>query len=103
LPYTYAAGIDADHFNRVSSDSPDATQFWFAAQGYTFYKTVRFTPRGEANLNSTYSLKVVAELGIVPNHGDVAPTPPASGGHYTGNVVAIQFGGAGGNLRIYRQ
>ena len=103
LPYTYAAGIDADHFNRISSDSADATQFWFAAQGYTFYKTVRFTPRGEANLNSTYSLKVVAELGIVPTHGDVAPTPPASGGHYTGNVVGIQFGGAGGNLRIYRQ
>ena len=103
LPYTYAAGIDADHFNRVSSDSADATRFWFAAQGYTFYKTVRFSPRGEANLNSTYTLKVVAELGIVPTHGDVAPTPPASGGRYTGNVVAIQFSGAGGNFRIYRQ
>jgi prepilin-type N-terminal cleavage/methylation domain-containing protein len=103
LPYTYAAGIGADHFNRVSSDSADATHFWFVAQGYTFYKTVRFTPRGEANLNSTYSLKVVAELGIVPTHGDVAPTPPASGGRYAGNVVAIQFSGAGGNFRIYRQ
>jgi prepilin-type N-terminal cleavage/methylation domain-containing protein len=102
LPYTYAAGIGADHFNRVSSDSADATHFWFVAQGYTFYKTVRFTPRGEANLNSTYSLKVVAELGIVPTHGNVAPTPP-SGGRYAGNVVAIQFGGAGGNFRIYRQ
>jgi prepilin-type N-terminal cleavage/methylation domain-containing protein len=103
LPYTYAAGIDADHFNRISSDSADATQFSFVAQGYTFYKTVRFTPRGEANLNSTYSLKVVAEIGIVPTHGDVAPTPPASGGRYTGNVVAIQFSGAGGYFRIYRQ
>ena len=103
LPYTYAAGINADHFNRTSSDSADTTQFWFVAQGYTFYKTVRFTPRGEANLNSTYSLKVVAELGIVPTHGDVAPTPPASGGGYTCNIVAIQFSGAGGNFRIYRQ
>jgi len=103
LPYTYAAGINADHFNRISSDSADATQFWFVAQGYTFYKTVRFTPRGEANLNSTYSLKVVAELGIVPTHGDVASTPPASGGRYTGNVAAIQFSGAGGNFKIYRQ
>lgn len=103
LPYTYAAGVRADHFNRISSDSADATQFWFVAQGYTFYKTVRFTPRGEANLNSTYSLKVVAEIGIVPTHGDVAPMPPASGGHYTGNVVAIQLGGAGGNFKIYRQ
>jgi type II secretory pathway pseudopilin PulG len=103
LPYTFAAGINADHFNRISSDSVDATQFQFVAQGYTFYKTVRFTPRGEANLNSTYSLKVVAELGVVPTHGDVPPTPPASGGRYTGNVVAIQFSGAGGNFRIFRQ
>ena len=103
LPYTYAAGLNADHFNRISSDSADSTQFWFLAQGYTFYKTVRFTPRGEANLNSTYSLKVVAELGIVPTHGDLAPTPPASGDRYRGNVVAIQFSGAGGNFRIFRQ
>jgi prepilin-type N-terminal cleavage/methylation domain-containing protein len=103
FPYIYAAGLNADHFNRVSSDSADATQFWFVAQGYTFYKTVRFTPRGEANLNSTYSLKVVAELGIVPTHGDLAPTPPARGASYGGNVVAIQFSGAGGNFRIYRQ
>jgi prepilin-type N-terminal cleavage/methylation domain-containing protein len=103
LPYTYAAGLNADHFNRISSDSADVTQFWFVAQGYTFYKTVRFTPRGEANLNSTYSLKVVAELGIVPTHGEFAPTPPAHGADYSGNVVAIQFSGAGGNFRIYRQ
>ena len=103
VPYTYAAGINGDQFNRISSDSADATQFRFVAQGYTFYKTVRFTPRGEANLNSTYSLKVVAELGIVPTHGDVAPLPPASGARYGGNVVAIQFSGAGGNFRIFRQ
>ncbi|HEX4630209.1 MAG TPA: hypothetical protein VH188_04525 [Chthoniobacterales bacterium] len=103
LPYTYAAGINADHFNRISSDSADATQFWFVAQGYTFYKTIRFTPRGEANLNSTYSLKVVAELGIVPTHGDVAPTPPASGTRYSGNVAAIQFSGAASNFRVFRQ
>jgi prepilin-type N-terminal cleavage/methylation domain-containing protein len=103
LPYTYAAGLNADHFNRISSDSADVTQFWFVAQGYTFYKTVRFTPRGEANLNSTYSLKVVAELGLVPTHGELAPNPPAYGADYSGNVVAIQFGGAAGNFRIYRQ
>jgi prepilin-type N-terminal cleavage/methylation domain-containing protein len=103
LPYTFAASLNADHYNRISSDSADATQFWFITQGYTFYKTVRFTPRGEANLNSTYSLKVAAELGMVPTHGDVAPTPPASGGRYAGNVVAIQFSGVGGNFRVYRQ
>jgi type II secretory pathway pseudopilin PulG len=103
LPYTYAAQINADHFNRISSDSSDKTKFWFVAQGYTFYKTVRFTPRGEANINSTYSLKMAAELGIVPTHGDAAPTPPAAGGRYSGNVAAIQFSGVSGNFAIYRQ
>ena len=102
LPYTYAAGLNADHFNRLSSDSDDKTKFWFIAQGYTFYKTVRFTPRGEANINSTYSLKVAAELGLVPTHADVAPTPPPSGDRYSGNVIAIQFSGVGGNVKIYR-
>lgn len=102
-PYTYAANLNADHFNRISSDSDDKTKFWFAAQDYTFYKTVRFTPRGEANLNSTYSLKVAAELGLVPTHGDTPPTPPPRGSRYNGNVVAIQFSGVGGNFKIYRQ
>ena len=64
---------------------------------------MRFTPRGEANLNSTYSLKVAAELGLVRTQGDAAPTPPPAGGRYTGNVVAIQFSGVGGNFKIYRQ
>jgi type II secretory pathway pseudopilin PulG len=103
MPYTYAAGLNADHFNRINSDSDDKAKFWFAAQGYTFYKTIRFTPRGEANINSTYSLKVAAELGIVPTHGDAAPTAPPSGSRYSGNVVAIQFSGVGGNFKIYRQ
>jgi type II secretory pathway pseudopilin PulG len=102
-PYTYAANLNADHFNRISSDSDDKTKFWFVAQGYTFYKTVRFTPRGEVNLNSTYSLKVAAELGLVPTHGHTAPTPPPAGSRYTGNVVAIQFSGVGGNFKVYRQ
>jgi type II secretory pathway pseudopilin PulG len=103
LPYTYLSDFGTDHFSRISSDSADKTKFWFVAQNYTFYKTVRFTPRGEANLNSTYSLKVAAELGIVPTHGDRAPTPPPSGGHYSGNVAAIQFSGVGGNFKVYRQ
>lgn len=102
-PYAYAAATNEDHYSRISSDSSDKTKFWFVTQGYTFYKTVRFNPRGEANLNSTYSLKVAAELGIVPTHGDAAPTPPVPGARYSGNVAAIQFSGVGGNFKIYRQ
>jgi prepilin-type N-terminal cleavage/methylation domain-containing protein len=95
-PYTYAAGIAADHFNRISSDSADTTRFAFTAQNYTFSKTVRFNPRGEANLNSTYSLKNAAEIGVRPTHGTAVDAN-------TTNVVAIQFGGIGGNFKIYRK
>lgn len=95
-PYTNAAGIGADHFNRINSESADTTRFNFTTQNYTFYKTVRFNPRGEANLNSTYALRNVAEIGIRPTHGDAVDAN-------TRNVVAIQFGGVAGNFKIYRR
>ena len=98
LPYTENSSTvpPTDHYNRISSDSSDTTKFRFVAQSYTFYKTVRFTPCGEANINSTYDLRHVAEIGLRPTHGNTvdANTP---------NVVAIQFGGTDGNFRIYRQ
>ena len=94
LPYTQGAPFD--HFNRISSDSADATQFAFAVQDYTFYKTIRFNPREEANINSTYTLKRAAEIGIKPTRGDIVDANSA-------NIVAIQFGGIGGNFKIYRK
>jgi hypothetical protein len=98
-PYTaYTEGSPFDHFNRISSDSSDTTLFTFTAQNYTFYKTIRFSPSGEANINSTYALKHAGEVGLVQTHGDTAPTPP-----YTGNVVAIQFTGIGGSVKIYQR
>jgi type II secretory pathway pseudopilin PulG len=95
-PYTYAAGIGADHFNRISSDSSDATRFAFAAQNYTFFKIVRFNSLGEANINSTYALKSIAEIGLKPTHGTAIDNEST-------NLVAIQFGGVGGNFKIYRR
>ena len=98
LPYTENALLipPSDHYNRVSSDSSDKTKFSFLAQNYTFYKTVRFNPRGEANINSTYDLRHVAEIGIKPSHGTIVD-------NNTLNVVAIQFSGTDGNFRIYRR
>ena len=95
-PYTYAAGIGADHFNRISSDSADTTRFAFTVQKYTFSKTVRFNSRGEANINSTYTLKNSAELGLKPTHGTAVDNTSR-------NLVAIQFGGVGGNFKVYRR
>ncbi len=99
LPYSYGSPT-ADYQNRINSDAAQSpenqTLYPFIAQGYTFYKTVRFNPRGEANINSTYVLRRVAELGLRPTHGIVIDAN-------TANVVAIQFSGVSGNFKIYRQ
>jgi prepilin-type N-terminal cleavage/methylation domain-containing protein len=96
-PYTpYTEGSPFDHFNRISSDSSDTTLFPFATQNYMLYKTIRFSPRGEANINSTYTLKHEGEIGIKPTHGTAVDTSSP-------NTVAIQFTGVGGNIKIYRK
>jgi prepilin-type N-terminal cleavage/methylation domain-containing protein len=96
-PYTpYTEGSPFDHFNRIGSDSSDSTLFPFAAQNYTFYKTIRFNPRGEANINSTYTVKHEGEIGAKPTHGTTVDIN-------TPNVVAIQFSGLGGDIKTYRR
>lgn len=92
----YLEGLPFTHFNRINSDSADTTKFPFSTQNYTFHKTVRFNPRGEANINSTYALKHAAELGLKPTHGILVDSNSR-------NVVAIQFSGMSGNFKIYRQ
>ena len=96
FPYTYAKGIGADHYNRLSSDSSDTTRFVFTAQNYTFYKTIRFSPQGEANINGTYAIKQFAEIGLRPTHGNAVD-------NNSSNIVAVQFSGVGGNFKIYRR
>jgi prepilin-type N-terminal cleavage/methylation domain-containing protein len=99
FPYT-SGSPTYDYQNRINSDdthSPEnQTLYPFVAQGYTFYKTLRFNPRGEASINSTYRLRQVAEIGLRPTHGSSVDTS-------TANVIAIQFGGVGGNFKIYRR
>ena len=101
IPYT--DGSPDDHWNRINSDSSDTTKFNFTAQGYTFYKTIRFSPRGEANLpynvaspSSWSMLRRVGEIGIRPSHGTAIDLNNT-------NTVAIQFGGLGGGVKIYRK
>jgi hypothetical protein len=99
FPYTFGSPT-FDYQNRINSDDThtpeNQTLYPFVTQGYTFYKTVRFNPRGEANINSTYALRRTAEIGFRPTHGPVVDLNSP-------NVVAIQFGGVGGNFRIYRR
>jgi prepilin-type N-terminal cleavage/methylation domain-containing protein len=72
----------------VSSSSPQ----------YTFVKVIQFSPRGEGVIdNSNYTFSNVSEIGLEPTHGATTPSPiPA-------NVVAVQFTGLGGNVKIYRR
>lgn len=88
------AGPSTDAECRISSESANKTNFPFAMQGYTFYKTIRFSPRGEASINGK-DLKRTGEIGLRPTHGTTVDLN-------TPNVAAIQFTGIGGNVRIYR-
>jgi prepilin-type N-terminal cleavage/methylation domain-containing protein len=76
---------------------------------YPFTKVVQFSPHGEGVVdNSNYfasgaTLAPISEIGVIPTHGVVTPTPSPSPGQYPGNVVAIQFTGLGGDVEIYRR
>lgn len=99
FPYTNNAPA-LDYQNRISSDDthiPENQSIYpFAVQGYTFHKTLRFTPRGEAQINGTYNLRRVVEIGLRPTHGRIVDVNNP-------NVIAIQFSAVGGNFKIYRR
>ncbi len=63
---------------------------------YTFSKTIQFNPRGENTVNSTYPMKPVVEIGLLPTRGSIVDTNNK-------NVAAIQITGVGGNVKIYRR
>jgi type II secretory pathway pseudopilin PulG len=62
----------------------------------TFNRWIRFSPRGEAVVKGgATQIAPYAEVGLLPTHGTaLAPTP---------DIVAIQIGGFGGDVRIYRR
>jgi len=98
----------------IGSSSPSASTTPFrypvgnpapAAQ-YTFVKVIQFSPRGEAQINNStlnangievFPLQNAAEIGVEPTYGAAVP------GSVPANVVAVQFTGVGGNVRIYRR
>jgi type II secretory pathway pseudopilin PulG len=76
-------------------------QFQYPLSGtaqYEFVKIVQFNPHGEGVIdNSNYTMAPVSEIGIEPTHGAVVPSPDPA------NVVAVQFTGFGGSVKIYRK
>jgi prepilin-type N-terminal cleavage/methylation domain-containing protein len=72
---------------------------------YTFVKVVEFSPRGEPRINNStvnsngteiFPLQTAAEIALEPTHGALID-------NNSPNLVAIQFTGVGGNVRIYRR
>ncbi len=73
---------------------------------YTFRKILQFNPTGEARVNgNTYDIRRFVEIGLIQTHGSAVPAPVSGGGTstatYSGNVVALQLTGFGGNIKIY--
>jgi prepilin-type N-terminal cleavage/methylation domain-containing protein len=65
---------------------------------YTFLKAIQFSPRGEALVNNnSNSPQTASEVAFEPTHGAVVPNPTPA------NVVAVQFNGFAGDVRIYRK
>ena len=86
---------DADaEGNRMSSDSSRKTPFPFQTGGYTFYKTIRFSPSGEATINGAPLPKRLGEIGLIPANEEVSTSK---------NLAAIQFSGMSGDVRTYRR
>jgi type II secretory pathway pseudopilin PulG len=64
----------------------------------TFLKAIQFSPRGEAQINNNNNLpQAVAEIAIESTHGTAVPSSTPA------DVVAIQFTGLGGAVKIYRR
>ena len=77
------------------------SDYYFIGQGTQFDRWIRFSPRGEAVVKGgATQITQYAEVGLLPTHGTAlaAGVNPASG-----NLVAIQISGFGGNVRIYRR
>jgi type II secretory pathway pseudopilin PulG len=91
------ASVDSDH--RISSSAN--TPYPFTVQQTTFNKWIQFSPRGDTLVHGgNFNIVRYAEVGLLPTHGTTlaATINPASG-----NLVAIQVSGFGGNVRIYRR
>jgi hypothetical protein len=55
------------------------------------------------NSTTTYPVQPAAEIGLTQTHGNSPPTLVLNNGTYVGNMVAIQFTGFGGSVKIYRK
>ena len=89
--------------SRIGESSPNNTIFPFIYPvgtvvlfpKYTFFKTILFSPCGEAVMNTSYNLVPWLEIGLQPVHGNNKGSQPT-------NMAAIQVSGVTGEVKIYR-
>ena len=79
----------------IDSDNSAQANHLLVLDGYTFYKTIRFSPSGEAAINDSSSLRRVGEIDLRPTHGTQINLS-------TSNVASIQFSGIEGAIQTYR-
>jgi prepilin-type N-terminal cleavage/methylation domain-containing protein len=88
------AGSSSEQYGIDSDNGQEASHF-LVLNGYTFYKTIRFSPGGVASIDDSSALRLVGEIGLRPTHGSqVNATTP--------DVAAIQFSGIEGSVQTYR-
>jgi prepilin-type N-terminal cleavage/methylation domain-containing protein len=94
--YNNNGTISSTELYGINSDSStEETLYPFTIGSYTFYKTICFSPSGEASIDGNPALRRIGEIGLRPTHGDsINKNAP--------NVVAIQFSGIGGGVQTYR-
>jgi len=94
--YNNNGTISSTELYGINSDSTtEQTPYPFTIGSYTFYKTICFSPSGEASIDGSTFLRRVGEIGLRPTHGrTLNPNTP--------NVAAIQFTGIGGGVQTYR-
>jgi prepilin-type N-terminal cleavage/methylation domain-containing protein len=88
------AGTASEQYGIDSDNSQQAAHF-LVLDGYTFYKTIRFSPGGEASIDDSSALRRIGEIGLRPTHG-------AEINLNTANIAAIQFSGTEGAVQTYR-
>lgn len=82
------------NLKRISSTDASSTPYPVRIGEYKFSKTIRFSPSGEATVNSAPGPQRLNEIGLMPTNGTRVAEH---------NYAAIQFSGLSGNVQIYRQ
>jgi prepilin-type N-terminal cleavage/methylation domain-containing protein len=99
-PVTYTVNNTQIQYSLAAIGNSSTPFTYPAGSPYTFSKAVQFSANAQGRFNnsaSIYSPQPTAEIGVEPTHGNVVPASIPT------NVFAIQFGGVGADVTVYRK